>query len=88
MNADIRVKLTDTDRNNMRKWYKRLGIPVPEPTAEEKIDDLNDAVTKLASMSADNTISLEDVYAAILDLAVEVAEIKEQINAIPQANIS
>lgn len=82
MNADIRVKLTDTDRNNMRKWYKRLGIPVPEPTADEKIDDLNDAVMELAAMSADNTISLEDVYAAILDLAVEVAEIKEKLDAI------
>ena len=82
MNADIRGKLTDTDRNNMRKWYKRLGIPVPEPTADEKIDDLNDAVMELAAMSADNTISLEDVYAAILDLAVEVAEIKEKLNAI------
>ena len=82
MNADIRVKLTDTDRNNIHKWYKHLGIPVPEPTAEEKIDDLNDAVTELASMSADNTISLGDVYAAILDLAVEVAEIKEKVDAI------
>ena len=82
MNADIRVKLTDTDRNNMRKWYKHLGIPVPEPTADEKIDDLNDAVMELAAMSADNTISLEDVYAAILDLAVEVAEIKEKMNAV------
>ena len=82
MNADIRVKLTDTDRNNIRKWYKHLGIPVPEPTADEKIDDLNDAVMELASMSADNTISLEDVYAAILDLAVEVAEIKEKLNAV------
>lgn len=83
MNADIRVKLTDTDRKNIRAWYKHLGIPVPEPTADEKIDDLNDAVMELATMSADNTISLEDVYAAILDLAVEVAEIKEQINAVP-----
>lgn len=82
MNADIRVKLTDTDRNNMRKWYKHLGKPVPEPTADEKIDDLNDAVMELAEMSADNTISLEDVYAAILDLTVEVAEIKEKINAV------
>lgn len=82
MNADIRVRLTETDRKNIRAWYKRLGIPVPEPTAEEKIDDLNDAVTELAAMLADNTISLEDVYAAILDLAVEVAEIKEKLNAI------
>lgn len=83
MNADIRVRLTDTDRKNIRAWYKHLGIPVPEPTADEKIDDLNDAVMELAALSADNTISLEDVYAAILDLAVEVAEIKEQINAVP-----
>lgn len=83
MNADIRVKLTDTDRKNIRAWYKHLGIPVPEPTADEKIDDLNDAVMELAALAADNTISLEDVYAAILDLAVEVAEIKEQINAVP-----
>ncbi len=82
MNADIRVKLTDTDRNNTRKWYKHLGIPVPEPTADEKIDDLDAAVMELAAMSADNTISLEDVYAAILDLAVEVAEIKEKLDAI------
>lgn len=82
MNADIRVKLTDTDRKNIRAWYKHLGIPVPEPTADEKIDDLNDAVMELASLSADNTISLEDVYAAILDLAVEVAEIKEKLNAV------
>ena len=82
MNADIRVKLIDTDRRNMRKWYKHLGIPIPEPTADEKIDDLNDAVMELAALSADNTISLEDVYAAILDLAVEVAEIKEKLNAV------
>ena len=83
MIADIRVKITDTDRRNMRKWYKHLGIPVPEPTADEKIDDLNDAVMELAALAADNTISLEDVYAAILDLAVEVADVKEQINAVP-----
>lgn len=83
MIADIRVKITDTDRKNIRLWYKHLGIPIPKPTADEKIDDLNDAVMELAAMSADNTISLEDVYAAILDLAVEVAEIKEQINAVP-----
>ena len=83
MNADIRVKLTDTDRKHIRAWYKHLGIPVPEHTADEKVDDLNDAVMELAAMSADNTISLEDVYAAILDLAVEVADIKEQINAVP-----
>ena len=82
MNADIRVKLTDTDRKNIRAWYKHLGLPVPEPTADEKIDDLNDAVMELAALSADNTISLEDVYAAILDLAVEVAEIKEKLNAV------
>lgn len=82
MNADIRVKLTDTDRKNIRAWYKHLGISVPEPTADEKIDDLNDAVMELASMSADNTISLEDVYVAILDLAVEVAEIKEKLDAV------
>ena len=83
MNADIRVKLTDTDRRNMRKWCKHLGIPVPEPTADEKIDDLNDAVMELVALSADNSISLEDIYAAILDLAVEVADVKEQINAVP-----
>lgn len=82
MNADIRVKLTNTDRKNIRAWYKHLGLPVPEPTAEEKIDDLNDAVMELAAIAADNTISLEDVYAAILDLAVEVAEIKESVNAV------
>lgn len=82
MNADIRVELTDTDRKNIRAWYKHLGIPVPEPTTDEKIDDLNDAVMELAAMSADNTISLEDVFAAILDLAVEVAEIKETVNAV------
>lgn len=81
MNADIRVKLTDTDRKNIRAWYKHLGLPVPEPTADEKIDDLTDVVMDLAAMSADNTISLDDVFAAILDLAVEVAEIKETVNA-------
>ena len=69
-------RITSTDRKNIRAWYEHMGKPMPEPTAEERLSDITEALMDIADMAA---ASSNDLSLAVLELAEKIAEMENKI---------